>query len=215
MSLTVLLCAAGGGIAFAQAPGQPAQQPRPPAESNPFPADTNSVPVVPTTISPVAPESNAAPVPTSGSDDPVRSPDDPVGNPDSEGASGFSSSSAGIDKLIPPPDAETKGHRGGKNQSAPAEHQETAKEDEDVGGLYLSQKNWRAAASRFQSAVVLDPENPDVYWGLAESERHLAQFAAAKANYQKVIDYDPGSKHAREAKKLLGEPELATAATNR
>ena len=50
---------------------------------------------------------------------------------------------------------------------------ETAKEDEDVGGLYLSQKNWRAAQSRFESAVVLDPENPDVYWGLAEAQRHL------------------------------------------
>ena len=89
---------------------------------------------------------------------------------------------------------------------------ETAKEDEDVGGLYLSQKNWRAAASRFESAVVLDPENPDVYWGLAEAQRHLGQFAAAKANYQKVVEYDPDSKHAKEAKKLLIDPQMANAA---
>ena len=91
------------------------------------------------------------------------------------------------------------------------EHKETAQEDESVGSYYLDQKNWRAALSRYQSALVLDPENPDVYWGLAESQRHLGDMTRAKANYIKVMEYDPGSKHAKEAKKLLNEPEMANA----
>jgi tetratricopeptide (TPR) repeat protein len=51
----------------------------------------------------------------------------------------------------------------------------------------------------FQSALVLDPYNPDVYWGLAECERHLGDFADARANYKKVMEYDPGSRHAKDA----------------
>jgi Tfp pilus assembly protein PilF len=93
----------------------------------------------------------------------------------------------------------------------PPEHKETAQEDESVGSYYLGQKNWRAALSRFQSALVLDPENPDVYWGLAESQRHLGETASAKANYMKVMEYDPDSRHAKEAKKLLKDPEMANA----
>ena len=72
------------------------------------------------------------------------------------------------------------------------EHHETAAEDENVGSYYLENKDWKGALSRFQSALVLDPDNPDVYWGLAESERHLGDFADARANYQKVMEYDPG-----------------------
>ena len=214
--LTALLAA--GGLAFAQqkpAPDQKQLPPKPPADSNPFPEDTNNVPVIPTGNAPTAPPSNAAPpAMPSGPDDPVRSPDDPVGNPEADSDSGFSSSSAGLDKIQPPADADApRGrHRLSKPSQEPQAHQETAKEDEDVGGLYLSQRNWRAALSRYESAVVLDPENPDVYWGLAEAQRHLGQFAPAKSNYEKVMEYDPDSRHAKEAKKLLAAPELANAA---
>jgi len=43
-----------------------------------------------------------------------------------------------------------------------------------VGGYYLEKKNWKAAQSRFESAMVLSPDDPGVYWGLAEAARHLA-----------------------------------------
>jgi len=216
---TLVLTAALGvcGVALCQQKSaEPQTQPAPkPAETNPFPDDTSNVPVVPANNAPVAPPAEAAPAPRmpSGPDDPVRSPDDPVGNPEAESGSGFSSSNAGLDKIQPPPDPETpRGRRRSKGPQEPGPHQETAKEDEDVGGLYLAQKNWRAALSRYQSALVLDPENPDVYWGLAESQRHLGQFAEAKSNYEKVMEYDPDSRHAKEAKKLLAAPEMAKAA---
>jgi len=220
--LACFLCAAGWMHAQAPAqapkpaPGQDQntqkQQTKPSAQNNPFPEDTNTVPVLPNGKLPpeaAAEAAPAAPPSLPGDDvDPVRSPDEPPpGAPPA--SSGSSSSSADLANIIAPPPDEETGKRG-KAANVP-EHKETAQEDENVGGYYLGQKNWRAALSRFQSALVLDPENPDVYWGLAESERHLGDIANAKANYTKVMEYDPDSKHAKDAKKLLKEPEMANA----
>jgi tetratricopeptide (TPR) repeat protein len=91
------------------------------------------------------------------------------------------------------------------------EHPETSAEDIQVGGYYLDTKNWKAALSRFESAMVLAPDEPEVYWGLAESERHLGKLAEARGYYQKVAEYDPDSKHGKEATKALKDPEIANA----
>ena len=188
------------------------QKPKPSDQSNPFPEDTNSVPVMPSGNAPAdeAPAGTAnVPAPTADSD-PVRSPDDPT---EASGSSDSSSSDfAGMDRLLPPPDTDTAGKKGRGAQPEP-DHQESAKEDENVGNYYLNEHNWRAALSRFESAAVLDPENPDVYWGMGEAQRHLGQFGAAKASYLKLIDYDPDSKHGKEAQRLLKDPELANAPT--
>jgi len=192
---------------------QPAQKQNPPDAANPFPEDTNNVPLMPSATTPAAPEPSANPSRASlpGADvDPVRSPDDPQPDADT-GAQGFSSSASGLDRVMPPPDTDTG--RGKKGKGAPPEHQETAADDEKVGAYYLDQKNWRAALSRYESAVVLDPENPDVYWGMGEAQRHLGKFAEAKASYEKLVEYDPDSKHGKEASKILKSPELANAPT--
>lgn len=196
---------------------QPAQ--KPPADSNPFPEDTKSVPVVPTNGEPAAApappadsvdsnEGRAATTSLLKSDtDPARSPDDPPPG-SAESDSGFSSSLNGSSDVNIPDEVRPGKHKKGDE---PLIHQVTAKEDEDVGEFQLSRKNWKAALSRFQSALVTDPENPDVYWGIAEAQRQLKDFANAKANYEKVMEYDPDSKHGKEAKKLLKAPELANA----
>jgi hypothetical protein len=191
---------------------QPAQKPS--GESNPFPEDTTNVPVVPTNGEPApapAPVANGAGAGTTSllrqDIDPARSPDDPA--PDLSGDTGFSSSLAGTGDINIPD--EVKPTKRKKGNEPPPPHQETAKEDESVGEYYLTQKNWRAALSRFQSAVVTDPENPDVYWGIAEAQRQLGDFANAKANYLQVVAYDPDSKHAKEAKKWLKDPQIANA----
>ena len=67
----------------------------------------------------------------------------------------------------------------------------------------------RPALSRFESAMVLAPDEPEVYWGLAESERHLGKLAAARTHYLKVAEYDPDSRHGKEAIKALKDPEIA------
>lgn len=197
---------------------QPAQ--KPPADSNPFPEDTSNVPVIPTGAEPAhAPAAPAAPAagesaPTAttsllkSDSDPVHSPDDPA--PDATNSDGFSSSLAGTGEVNIPDEERPDKH--GRRQQEPTFQQPTAKQDESVGDYELSRKNWKAALSRYQSALVNDSENPDVYWGIAEAQRGLGNYAEAKANYQKVVDYDdPESKHSKEAKKLLKKPELANA----
>ena len=212
-----LISAAG----LAAQANSPSQQQKPPAqmptESNPFPEDTSKVPVVPTTAQPAAaPPSSASE--SSGAEttsvmkndsDPVHSPDDPVDN-GSSGADGFSSSLTGSGDVNIPDEDRLDKH--GRSKREPVVHQVTAQEDESVGEFELSRKNYKAALSRYQSALVTDSENPDVYWGIAEAQRGLGNLADAKANYQKVVDYDdPESKHSKEAKKLLKSPQLANA----
>jgi tetratricopeptide (TPR) repeat protein len=115
-----------------------------------------------------------------------------------------------MDRLLPPPDDDQPGKHKKMAVKEPT-HQEAASKDIEVGGYYLQTRNWKAAHSRFESALILDPENPDVYWGLAEAERHLGDMAAAKTNYLKLLDYDPDSPHGKEARKVLKDPALANA----
>jgi hypothetical protein len=181
-------------------------------QSNPFPTETNTVPVLPSATSPgtPVPDENIpaysnVPLPSDIAD-PVRSPDDPVASAAASSGSSSSDSSSGLDELLkPPPDT-------GKHKSqADAGPPEGPKVDENVGSYYLESHDWKGALSRFESALVLDPENPDVYWGLAEAQRHMGDYANAKANYVKVMEYDPDSKHAKDAKRILKQPEIANA----
>jgi hypothetical protein len=196
-----------------------AQKPPVPASSaNPFPEDTSTVPVMPSKDTPeqqfIAHDGAAsAPLPLPGDElDPVRSPDDAapeaVGAPDTDSGSDSSSSQAGLESLLPKPEDDQTG-RHKKPATKETTHQEAASKDIEVGSYYLDTKNWKGALSRYSSAFVLDPENPDVYWGLAEANRHLGNLADARANYEKVAEYDPDSRHGKEAHKALKEPEIA------
>jgi hypothetical protein len=191
-------------------PTPAANVPQSQSQGNPFPGSTDNIPVLPSGPAANVPEGNYEPEPgpvafPPQDQDPVQSPDQT--RPDSASTQGFSSSDTGVDDILPPPTQPT-----GKDKNAIAPFpQATPKNDVDVGNYYLSLKNWRAALSRFQSAMVLEPDNPDVYWGLAECERHMGDFALAREHYLKVIEYDPGSKHSKEAKKALRDPEIANA----
>jgi len=231
----ILVCRlAGGPRICGQAPADAASQTKPgdkgqsapsdqkPAaapsqNANPFPEDESTVPVLPSKGAPDLPagaydgtDGGRAALPIADKD-PVASPENEQEG-ESSAVSGFSSSLSGLDTLLPGSDDEQPaGKHGRKQGQVVPEHHETPAEDENVGKYYLDNKDWRAALSRFQSAMVLDPENPDVYWGLAVAEQHLGRFAEARANYQKVVEYDPGSRHAKDADKALKEPEIANA----
>lgn len=144
--------------------------------------------------------------------DPVLSPDDPAIASATGQESGTSDSAAGIDQLDElPPDTGKHSKKGEEDQAdAPFPH-DGPKKNLDVGNFYLSTSNWQGALSRFESAMIEDPENPEVYWGLAEAQRHLGLYSDARANYLRVVNYDPDSKHGKDARKLLKEPELANA----
>lgn len=191
----------------AQKPSAPAQD-----NANPFPEDLKSVPVMPAANAPdLSGEVNDAHAAAPPVDkDPVRSPEDmaPGG---SESTEGFSSSRSGLANLTAPPDEPERNGKKGDDSVIDTFPRETPEKDMDVGNYYMDNKDWKGALSRFQSALVLAPDNPDVYWGLAECQRHLGQYAQARENYLKVMEYDPGSHHAKDAKKALRDPEIANA----
>ena len=196
-----------------QKPAAGAAQPGKTSSTNPFPEDTSTVPVMPAKTAPALPEgtfgAESAGLPLPGEDlDPVRSPDDPAPAATSGMEEDSSSSLAGLESLLPKPEDDESGKKRKLSVKQPT-HQEAASKDIEVGGYYLDRKNWKAALSRFESALVLDPENPEVYWGLAEAEHHLGNFADAKAHYLKLLDYDPDGPHGRQARKELKEPEIA------
>jgi tetratricopeptide (TPR) repeat protein len=150
-------------------------------------------------------------IPLPGEDlDPVRSPDDPEPDASNGRTEDSSSSLAGMDKLLPRPEDDQPDKKRKLFVKEPT-HQEAASKDIEVGDYYLQTKNWKAALSRFESAMVLDPENPEVYWGLAEAEHHLGDFASAKAHYEKLLDYDPDGPHGKQARKELKDPAVANA----
>jgi hypothetical protein len=183
-----------------------------PASSNAFPEDTSNVPVVSAKSmaegSAGGEEGSHLPAPSADSD-PVRSPDDAAAADELVGSSS-SSSTAGMDKLLPASGDDVPNKHKRLTVDEPA-HEAGAPEDISVGDYYLQTKNWKAALSRFESAMVLAPDNPEVFWGLAEAQRHLGNFAEARKNYQTVVDYDPDSKHGKEARKALKDPEIANA----
>jgi hypothetical protein len=196
-----------------QKPAAGAAQPGKTSSANPFPEDTSTVPVMPSKTAPALPEGTysgeSAGLPLPGEDlDPVRSPDDVAPEAASGPEEDSSSSLTGLESLLPKPEDDESGKKRKLSVKEPT-HQEAASKDIEVGGYYLDRKNWKAALSRFESALVLDPENPDVYWGLAEADRHLGNLADARTNYQKVAEYDPDSRHGKEAIKALKEPEIA------
>ncbi|MFY9855864.1 MAG: tetratricopeptide repeat protein [Terracidiphilus sp.] len=231
-ALVMVGCLAGSlAVALAQSPApgdsqangqsKPATEGQKPAtapqsSANPFPEDTSNVPVMPSKVTPPLPErayyggNNAAP-PLPGDDlDPIRSPDDPASASDSDQGEASSSSLSGLERLLPKPEDDQPEKKKKLLFKEPT-HEEAATEDINVGGYYLQTKNWKAALSRFESALVLDPENPEVYWGLAEAQHHLGDLATAKANYLKLLDYDPDGPHGKRARKELKDPAIANA----
>jgi hypothetical protein len=192
------------------------------SSNNPFPEDTSTVPVMPSKTTPPLPEGTpyhapeSSPVPlvplTSEDVDPVRSPDDPA--PAASGpAAEFSSSLTGVERLLPKSgdDDQQSGKKRKLLVIKEPTHHEVASKDIEVGSYYLDRKNWKAALSRFESAMILDPENPEVYWGLAEAEHHLGDYAHAKEHYLKLLEYDPDGPHGKQARKELKDPALEKA----
>lgn len=190
-----------------QAPAQQTPPAQKPGSDNPFPGEDTNAPVLPTDNSsaPTPREGDSyAPPANRGADpdgDPVRSPDPPGLMQKDDGFS--SSRSGGPDLSGLENDTDAKAGKSVKNKT----REEIVAEDLNVGGFYSEKKNWKAAQARFAAAFQLDRENPDVVWGLAEAERHLAMYKEAVEHYQLFLSYDPDGPHGKAARKGLEEAE--------
>jgi hypothetical protein len=200
-------------------PGQSAKPGAPPAKptsDNPFPGEDENVPIIP---APGTPANNAGSGANNNADygrTPRRDSDpdgDPVRTPDALGSyannapgdDGFSSSRSGLKQGSGEDVSDERPGKSTKNKT----REQLVKEDVDVGSFYLDKKDWKGAQSRFQAAFALDSENPDVVWGLAESERHLHLYKESAEHYKLFLSYDPDSKRGRDARKALQEVEAA------
>ena len=102
--------------------------------------------------------------------------------------------------LNPPDDDTTQpGKHKKKGEEVVPEHHETAAEDEEVGSYYLTTRIGKGRCRAFNPRWFSIPTIRMCIGAWPNAERHMGDFADARANYLKVMEYDPGSRHAKEA----------------
>jgi tetratricopeptide (TPR) repeat protein len=73
----------------------------------------------------------------------------------------------------------------------------------EVGDFYFRRENYRAAASRYEEALVYKPKDADATFKLAQSLEKLKQYEDARDNYEAYLKMIPKGKDADEARKAL------------
>ncbi len=75
----------------------------------------------------------------------------------------------------------------------------------EVGDMYFkTKKDYRAARGRYLDATRYNPSSAKAFFKLGEAEAKLKNKEAANKAFQKVINLEPNSKLAEEAKKKIG-----------
>jgi tetratricopeptide (TPR) repeat protein len=80
-----------------------------------------------------------------------------------------------------------------------------AADDVRIGGFYLKNGDFKGAYARFKEATLVDTENADAVFGLAEAARGLKLTNEAADNYRIYLDADPDGPKAKVARKALAE----------
>lgn len=78
-----------------------------------------------------------------------------------------------------------------------------AKKELDTGMFYWHKGSYRAAAGRFLEATRWNPGWAEAYFKLGEAQAKLRHKDDAKKSFAKVVQLDPQSKEAKEAKKQI------------
>jgi tetratricopeptide (TPR) repeat protein len=74
-----------------------------------------------------------------------------------------------------------------------------------IGNYYWHKGNYRAAAGRYERAIRFNPNSQEAFFKLGEAQEKLKHTEAARSAFQKVLQLDPNSKLAHEAKKKLSK----------
>jgi hypothetical protein len=80
-----------------------------------------------------------------------------------------------------------------------------AKKELDTGMFYWHKGSYRAAAGRFLEATRWNPSWAEAYFRLGEAQAKLKHKDDAKKSFAKVMQLDPQSKEAKEAKKQIAK----------
>ena len=92
-----------------------------------------------------------------------------------------------------------------KPGDANADVSKVAAHDIDVGETYLAGNNFDAARERFEEALRLTPDNPLVWFRLAQALQGMQRLDPARLYYRKYLEAEPKGKFAGNAKKAIGE----------
>src|SRR5260221_7329603 len=91
-----------------------------------------------------------------------------------------------------------------------------AAKDDEIGGYYLKQKNYRAALDRFHDALLYKPNDAEAMYGLSVTQEKLDLLDHGDQSYRKylqILPNGPKSSDAQEAIKRIG-PHLAMRKTD-
>lgn len=86
-----------------------------------------------------------------------------------------------------------------------ADPSKVAAHDIDVGETYLSSNSFDAARERFEDALRLTPDNPLIYFRLAQALQGMQRLDPARLYYRKYLEAQPKGKFAGNAKKAIGQ----------
>ncbi|HZD93672.1 MAG TPA: tetratricopeptide repeat protein, partial [Candidatus Sulfotelmatobacter sp.] len=80
-----------------------------------------------------------------------------------------------------------------------------AAHDIDVGETYLATNSYDAARERFEEAMRLTPDNPLIYFRLAQALQGMQRLDPARLYYRKYLQLEPKGKFVKNAKKAISE----------
>ena len=82
---------------------------------------------------------------------------------------------------------------------------QVAAHDIDVGETYLAANNFDSARERFEEALRLTPDNPLIWFRLAQALQGMQRLDPARLYYRKYLEAQPKGKFAGNAKKSISE----------
>jgi len=94
-------------------------------------------------------------------------------------------------------------HLATKTDTGKPDPSKQAAHDMDVGETYLSTNKYDAARERFEEALRLAPENPLVYFRLAQSLQGMQRLDPARLYYRKYLELEPKGRFAADSRKAV------------
>lgn len=132
--------------------------------------------------------------------------DVPKGSPDQPPRSDVESSSNDTKIDTRPPANDAKEHPDSDVDDVLEFHPwdpHKAQKEIEVGDYYFKRENYRAAASRYEEALVYKPKDAGATFKLAQSLEKLKMFDDARDNYTTFLKITSSGKDAGEARKAL------------
>jgi tetratricopeptide (TPR) repeat protein len=90
-------------------------------------------------------------------------------------------------------------HDEGSGATPVAENPARVKEDAKVARFYWNLGNYEGAYLRYKDAVVYAPQDAEMWFQLAESERQLGRYVQSKKDYEHCAELSPTGNRAKEA----------------